>query len=210
MAMAWKSSKSRQERVAKDIEKLDSSDNFFDVLSDTSNKDWMLNPLRISKTHGSKTLVTTGQIMIVAKDRTMHYRPIWCKIDLKTYENVNNIKSKTFYEIVSARKLVTTNESINIFNTEGNYIMTHFDETVNSILEGTFVLDEQQIDEGDITDKKSLTEFAMKMGKEAFGDDVDEKKIKDMVDNAIDDADDDGETDWGAAVGIVSKSIAGG
>jgi hypothetical protein len=212
MARAWESSKARQERVAADIKKIDDPDDFLDALSYSGNKDWMLNPLRISKTHGSKTLVTTGQILINAKDRTLHYRPVWCKIDLKTYENVNTIKTKTFYEIISARKLLSLKESINNIIKKGNYEMKEFDTVIETILEGNYIpeVDTQFNEEDEVTDKKSLTDYAMNLGKEAFGDDVDEKKIKDMVDNAIENADDDGDTDWGAAVGIIQQSITGG
>ena len=215
MGLSWKSSKARQEQVAKDIKKVNVAEDFLDCLSSTSDDDWMMNPLRKSKTHGSKTLVTTGQIMINAKDRALHYRPIWCKLDLKTYENVNTFKSKTFYEIISARKLISMNECININNNNifRSMIMDNknFNEIVEEILEGTFVPGILMLnEESEINDKKSLTDYAMNLGEEAFGDDMDEKKIKDMVDNAIEEADKDGETDWGAAVGIIQQSITGG
>lgn len=49
---------------------------------------------------------TTGQVMITPKDRTLHFRPLWCKT-LYDVETLNSIEQKTYFELVSSRKLIS-------------------------------------------------------------------------------------------------------
>ena len=62
-----------------------------------------------------------------------------------------------------------------------------------------------KLTEADITDEKSLKEYAMEMAKEIFGDKVDTKKVDAIVKNAIEKSD----GDWGTAAGIVQSSLTG-
>jgi len=109
---SYKSSYIRLKTVQKFIKYVKDSEKFLDALSDTSNEDSQLNPLRKSETHGSKTLVTTGQIMIIPKEKTLYYRPIWCDVDLINFNKLSSEKTKTWFEIISARKLITFKEFV--------------------------------------------------------------------------------------------------
>jgi len=113
--IASKSSVSRMLRVRKDIKKVQSHLNLLDAISDVSNEDTQLNPLRKSETHNKSILVTTGQIMICPKELTMYYRPVWCDVELENFSDLNSEKSKTFFQIISNRKLIQTNLEENSF-----------------------------------------------------------------------------------------------
>jgi len=206
---SWKSSVIRQEKALKGVKNCKSPLDMIDAISDNSDTNYMMNPLRITKTHGTNTLKTTGQLMLVPSENTLHYRPVWCNIDFSTFSKINNNKSKCFYEIISSKKLLTLKEYINNINIKGKIKMEKFDEIVEAIIDGTYVHTDTVLNEGKVTDKKSLLEYAKSLGEEVFGDDMDETKIKDMVDNAIEKADKDGETDWETASGIIQTSITG-
>jgi len=55
-------------------------------------------------------MVTTGQMMLVPSEKTMHYRPLYSSIEVK-YSTLNGPKAKTFFEIVSSRDLITFKEA---------------------------------------------------------------------------------------------------
>ena len=74
-------------------------------------------------------------------------------------------------------------------------------ENLQSILEGTFK--SKELTEADVTDEKSLTDYAMAIASKAHGDEVDVKIVNDIVKNAIEKS----EGDWGTAAGIVSGSF---
>lgn len=106
------SRKSSEERLIvarNDILKVTDPTKMMDAASSTKNSNPQMNPLRIEKRHGRKILRTTGQIMLVPKERTLHYRPIWGDVDFDDGIN-NDIKSKTNFEIVSSKKLLTFKE----------------------------------------------------------------------------------------------------
>lgn len=108
--VARKSSDARKEQVEKDIKNVSRYENMLDCVSSRKNKDPQLNPIRTSPTHGKTIMVTTGQIMICPSERTLHYRPIWSHVELIDFDKINSSKSKTFFEIVSSRKLITFKE----------------------------------------------------------------------------------------------------
>jgi hypothetical protein len=68
---------------------------------------------------------------------------------------------------------------------------------VDSMINGTFVI------EGKVSSEKDLYDYAMTLAKNAFGDEVDEKKVQGIVDNAMKDSDGDFEK----ASGIVTGSF---
>jgi len=76
-----------------------------DLLAKSPDKDPFLNPIRIGDVKKGD-LVTTGQLLLVPRDRTLHYRPIFCQVSFQ-YDKLNGKKSKTFFEIVSNRKLLS-------------------------------------------------------------------------------------------------------
>lgn len=103
------SSDARMKRTRALVKKIEDPASMLDCVSCTKNPNKQLNPLRSSKTHGKTIMVTTGQIMICASERTLHYRPIWSEIEVK-YNKINSDKTSTFFEIVSTRKLVNFKE----------------------------------------------------------------------------------------------------
>lgn len=104
------SSETRLEKVQKAIKSIKDGKSMLDCISDqSSDKDPQLNPLRTSKTHGSSILVTTGQIMLVPSELTLHYRPIWSEIEFN-FNKIDNATHKTSFEVVSKKKLLSFKE----------------------------------------------------------------------------------------------------
>lgn len=80
-----------------------------DCLAITPNEeDQFMNPIR--KGDPAKgDMVTTGQLLLTSHDRTLHYRPIYSSIEF-SYHKVNHPEAKTFFEIISSRKLLQFRE----------------------------------------------------------------------------------------------------
>ena len=109
MINSRKSSEERLRVARQDILKVTEPEKMMDAASSTKNSNPQLNPLRIEKRHGKKILRTTGQIMLVPKEKTLHYRPIWGDVEYDDGIN-HDIKSKTNFEIISSKKLLTFKE----------------------------------------------------------------------------------------------------
>lgn len=78
-----------------------------------------------------------------------------------------------------------------------------------SLKEELNIKQEPNVNEGKVTDEKSFRELAESKLKEAFGDEYDEDKAKEMVDGILEDNKELVEKeDWGALVGILEKGIA--
>jgi hypothetical protein len=58
---------------------------------------------------GKGDMVTTGQLLITCKERTLHYRPIYSSVHF-SYDKLNGQTAKTFFEIISSRKLLSFKE----------------------------------------------------------------------------------------------------
>ena len=203
---SWESSATRYKKALKGVKKCDNALDMMEAISDTSDSNFMLNPVRITPSHGANILKTTGQLMLIPSENTLHYRPVWCDIDFSTFSKINNSKSKCFYEIISSKNLLSVKESINNINFKIKRKINmngEFEKLFEEIMENESLFSEEE----KITDKSSLLEYAKTLGKKAFGDDMDEKKIKDMVDNAIEKATKDNETDWETAAGIIQSSL---
>lgn len=97
------SSEMRLKIIEKELDKIEKPEDFFEALSQRPESDPQLNPIRIDEKR--KAMRTTGQLMLIPKERSITYRPIWSEIKMDNFNKVNNIKSKTFYEIISSRKL---------------------------------------------------------------------------------------------------------
>ena len=97
-----KSSESRLKIVLKQLKSIKSPEDMLQVLSSQPEKDPQMNPLRNDERR--KSMRTTGQLLCIPKERTLHYRPTYSEITLKNYNAINNIKSKTFFEVLSSRK----------------------------------------------------------------------------------------------------------
>lgn len=103
---ARKSSEIRHAYVCKFItDKMTDPAELMDALAKSPNKDPFMNPIRIGDTSKGE-MVTTGQLLLVPKTKTLHYRPLYSTVEFE-YDRLNGVKSKTFFEIVSSRKLLT-------------------------------------------------------------------------------------------------------
>ena len=101
--------------VSKGMDSVKEPEDILRILSQQPNENKQTNPLRTSKTHGSHIMVTTGQILIIASERLLSYRPLWCEIDFN-FVKLDNIKNKTWFEIISSRKFISdVKESIGSF-----------------------------------------------------------------------------------------------
>lgn len=88
--------------------KMEEPAELMDALAQNPDDDNFMNPIRIGDT-SKGDMVTTGQLLLVPKERTLHYRPIYSSVKF-SYDKLNGPKSKTFFEIVSSRKLLSFKE----------------------------------------------------------------------------------------------------
>jgi len=79
-----------------------------DALARTPDEDRFMNPIRTGDPKKGD-MVTTGQLLLVPKERTLHYRPIYSAVSFK-YDKLNGPKAKTFFEIISSRSLLSFQE----------------------------------------------------------------------------------------------------
>lgn len=98
-----KSSLNRLRIVLKQMKSIKTPEDMFQVLSSRPEKDPQMNPIRLDDRR--KSMKTTGQLLVIPKERTLHYRPTYSEISLKNYNNINSGKNKTFFEVISSRKL---------------------------------------------------------------------------------------------------------
>jgi hypothetical protein len=103
--ISMKSSKTRVEKVEELIKHAEREHMLMPV-SDTSNSDPNMNPLRLVTKEGDKHLRTTAQLMLIPAQLTLKYKPIWGKIDFD-FEKLNSPNSKTFFEVISNKKLLS-------------------------------------------------------------------------------------------------------
>jgi hypothetical protein len=109
----YESSLSRYETALKSIKKskITSPRDLINAIAVTPHKDWMMNPIRITSTHGKNTFCTTGQLLHVPSSLTLHYRNIWSNLTLDI-NKMSQKDCKTHYEIISSAELIT-NEALN-------------------------------------------------------------------------------------------------
>lgn len=107
------SSEKRLDYANKEMRDITDPLEMLDRLASTPDEDKFLNPIRTGDVKKGE-MVTTGQLLLVPKERTMHYRPIYSAISF-TYDKLNNPEAKTFFEIISSRKLLGFKE----FNEKG-------------------------------------------------------------------------------------------
>jgi len=79
-----------------------------DQIAKCPDKDVFMNPMRTGNIKKGE-MVTTGQLLIVPKERTLHYRPIYSSVSFD-YNRLSNPEAKTFFEIISSRKLLSFKE----------------------------------------------------------------------------------------------------
>ena len=71
-------------------------------------------------------------------------------------------------------------------------------------------IETSKVNEGteSIKDEESFREYAEKKFKEVFGDELDEKQMKDTIDGILkDNKEDVDKGDWGKLVGVLNKSF---
>jgi len=105
------SSEVRYKTVTKGLKEAQTFQDLLEVISNRDDVNLQMNPLRMDNTKGAQR--TTGQIIVVPSENTLHYRAIWCEIafDLET---LNKEQEKTFFEIVSSRKLISFKEKLKL------------------------------------------------------------------------------------------------
>ena len=101
------SSEVRKKKVEEFLKNVSTFDDAMRAISITDNDNPQMNPLR--QDFRKMAMRTTGQIILVPSEKTMHYRAIWSEI-LYNINTLNNIDQKTFFEIVSTRKLISFSE----------------------------------------------------------------------------------------------------
>lgn len=70
--------------------------------------DPFLNPIRLGDVSKNE-MVTTGQLLLIPSEQSLHYRPIYSKV-IFDYAKLNNEKNRVFFEIISDRKLLSFKE----------------------------------------------------------------------------------------------------
>jgi len=98
-----KSSETRKAQAEKDLSQIKDYKQMLDCISNTESDNPQLNPLRLDSRR--KALTTTGQIMLVPNELTLHYRPIWCNIHFD-FDKLNSKKSKTYFQVLSSREIM--------------------------------------------------------------------------------------------------------
>lgn len=109
---ARKSSEERLRIAREEVDKTTDPLELMNALSTTPNDDPFMNPIRTGDPK-KEDMVTTGQILLIPEEKTMHYRPIFSEVNFK-YSKLNGPDAKTFFEIVSSKKLLGFREFVNI------------------------------------------------------------------------------------------------
>ncbi len=99
------SSESRLKIATAEVKKAKDPQALLNALGVAPEKDPQLNPIRINK--GKGVMRTTGQIMLNPQERVFTYRPTMSEVELKNYNKINQKESKTFFEIISNRELIS-------------------------------------------------------------------------------------------------------
>jgi hypothetical protein len=103
-ARARKSSEVRRKIASDGVKNCTDPLEMMNAISETPNKDPFMNPIRTGDTNKGD-MVTTAQVMLVPKEKTMHYRPLYSEVQFK-YNKLNGPTAKTFFEIISSKKLL--------------------------------------------------------------------------------------------------------
>ena len=107
--LARRSSESRYKIVSDSISKeMKNPSELLDALSICPHKDTFMNPIRLGDVK-KKEMTTTGQLLLVPAERTLHYRPLNSSVNF-SYNKINGPDAKVFFEIVSSRKLLAFRE----------------------------------------------------------------------------------------------------
>jgi hypothetical protein len=94
------SSEVRYDTSMKNLEQANTIEQVLNAVSDRTNKDPQLNPLRTGRRTDKKPLRTTGQIIIIPSKLKLIYRNIWSTVS-ETFNKVNKNTSKTYLDFIS-------------------------------------------------------------------------------------------------------------
>ena len=100
------STRTRMKVAEKEVKKAQDPQQLLAALGsapDKTNK--QMNPIRIDK--GKGVMRTTGQILMVPLEKTLTYKPVNSTVHLDNYNKINGKTSKTYFEIVSNRDLIS-------------------------------------------------------------------------------------------------------
>lgn len=97
--MSRTSSETRHATTIKNMEDVTTPDEMLEAISDCSNKDTQLNPVRRGDYQNRTKLKTTGQLCIIPKNKELIYIPIWCYSDSTNFDKVNSSKTETFFTL---------------------------------------------------------------------------------------------------------------
>jgi len=108
-----KSSEARYEKSKEGMLKASTPKGILDAISQTNKDDPQLGPLRNDKrkkdSDGFPVLKTTGQLMIIPKNMSLHYRPIDSTVEFD-FDKLNDESHKTKFEVITSKKLLSVNE----------------------------------------------------------------------------------------------------
>ena len=112
LVRARKSSEKRLEYALKSMQKeIVDPGEMVNRLAKCPDDDVFMNPIRIGDVKKGD-MVTTGQLLLIPKERSLHYRPIYSSVKFD-YNRLSGPDSKTFFEIISSRKLLSFKEWVN-------------------------------------------------------------------------------------------------
>jgi hypothetical protein len=112
--MKRKSSVLRRQKVSKALMKAKTTEDMWEAMSITDDKNPQFNPLRLDPSRSIKVMKTTGQILLEPAANVLHYRPIWCET-LFDFQKLNGKKENTYFEISSSKNLFTFKEYVDIY-----------------------------------------------------------------------------------------------
>ena len=95
------SSDSRYKVAERGVKKADSIFSMLEALSDRSNKDPQMNPLRTGSRTEKKALRTTGQMVIIPSMKKIQYRNIWSTVKEGRFNKANKNSSVTYLDLLS-------------------------------------------------------------------------------------------------------------
>jgi len=96
------SSEFRHTTVIRLLKDVTTPSGMFAAISNLDDKNSQMNPVRLGGYNNKKILKTTGQLMIIPKERRLIYRPIWCNIDQSTnMDRISGQKTSTFADTQS-------------------------------------------------------------------------------------------------------------
>jgi hypothetical protein len=98
------SSEYRLKKAMEDLKKVTVPEKMLDAISDKSNKNTQLNPLRLDYSDSKDVLKTTAQIMLMPHKKTLYFLPIFCKVEFD-FAKLDSNDTKTFFQILSARDI---------------------------------------------------------------------------------------------------------